>query len=314
MTETRPTVILIDHHDLSVSRLADRLRTLAEDRYELVTMPAALMPDPAIEAQANLVIVPPSLKEFFVSSGSSPMVLCWGENSPPDQDGISEAVPRYGGARRIDRIIRHHLSDRIDRPVSGSDLRYLGCHLSFSPDKGEFITRRIIKQEMEKGRQVVYLPVKPLYLLADSFRRGPGQTAGDLLCLIAAGDLPDSRDLGYWLYLHESGYLTFRLPERADDLITCDTNTLKQLVHLCGSYARTCKEDTMVWLDTAGLFLDKLQAIALLCDHIYIDIPPGDSSAALMARRELGIFLAALPQSCAILEHPAEPEAVHGDS
>lgn len=288
-----------------VGRMADRLRTLAKDSYRVVTRSAAL-PDPAVEAEACLLILPPSLRERYGSEKGGPTVLCWGENSPGDQEGSPGTVPRFGGARLADQVIRRHLPAQAGRNA-GPGLQHLGCHLSFSPDRGGLITRFVMKKEMESGRQLVYLPIKPLYLLEDSFRRGPGQTAGDLLCRIAAGDLPDARDLGRWLYLHEGGYLTFRLPDRADDLVACDTECLKQLVHLCGLYARACTEPTMVWLDTAGLLLDKLQAIAVLCDHLYIDIPQGDSSAALMARRELGIFLAALPRTCAILEQPAAP-------
>ena len=309
MGQEKPTVVLIDQYELSVSRLAERLRVLAESAYDLVTMPAALLADHASETRASLMIVPCSLKEACLSAKASPIVLCWGEGSALDMEGFPRTVPRFGGARRIDRMIRHHLSDQLDRSAPGTGQRYLGCHLSFSQDKGEFITRHVISKEMESGKQVVYLPIKPLYLLSDDFRRGPGQTAGDLLCLIASGDLPQARDLGHWLYLHEDGYMTFRLPDRADDLTACDSEYLKQLVHLCGSYARACTEPTMVWLDTAGLLLGKLSSIAVLCDHIYVDIPPGDSPAALMARRELGIFLAALPKSCAILEHPAGPAA-----
>ncbi|NLA95875.1 MAG: hypothetical protein GX838_03425 [Clostridiaceae bacterium] len=310
MGQAKPTVVLIDQYDLSVSRLAERLRVLAESTYDVVTMPpGSLLPDHTFKTQASLMIDPCSLKEACLAAKGSPIVLCWGEASALDIEGFPQTVPRFGGARRIDRMIRHHLSDQIGRGTPGTGHRYLGCHLSFSQGKGEFITRHVINKEMSAGRQVVYLPVKPLYLLTDDFRRGPGQTAGDLLCLIASGDLPKARDLGCWLYLHEGGYMTFRLPDRADDLTACDSECLKQLVHLCGSYARTCTESTMVWLDTAGLLLGKLSSIAVLCDHVYVDIPPGDSSAALMARRELGIFLAALPQSCAILEHPTEPVA-----
>jgi hypothetical protein len=306
----KPTVVLIDTYSQAADRMADRLRALAAGSYRVVVKPAASR-DFTLDAPASLLIVPSSLKNTYTSVSGGPVVLHWGQESAQDDDGLMERVPRFGGARRIDQAIRHHLADQIDPAASGAEpgRRWLGCHLSFSQERSEAITRHVIKKEMAAGRRLIYLPVKPLYLVTDTFRRGPRQTLGDLLCLIASGDLPEAGDLGSWLYLHENGYFAFRLPDRADDMIACETRHLKQLVNLCGAYARTSTEPTVVWLDTAGLPLDKLKSLAILCDQLYVDIPQGDSSAAQMARRELGIFLAALPKSCAILEHPADPTA-----
>ena len=52
--------------------------------------------------------------------------------------------------------------------------------------------------------------------------------------------------------------------------------------------------------------LDRVLALAVLCDFIYVDAPEGKSDKYSVARRELGLFMAKLPGECRILELPQE--------
>ena len=302
---TKPKVLLFDESDPPSDLMADRLRLLAGNDYDVIVQSTSSSSDSPIPEDSSLFILPPSHQPPHHHESMDLTILHWNESPSHPGEELDKNVPRFAGMREIDRIIRLHLADRIGPPASRTKSRQLGCHLSFSQARGQEVTGQVIKMALSTGKRLLYLPIKPLYLLEDSFRRGPGQTVGDLLCLIASGDLPDPGALGHWLYLHDRGYFTFRLPDRADALIACDTDSLRRLVHLAGSYAERSGEPTRVWLDTLGLPLDKLCSIAALCDHLYIDIPQGESSAALIARRELNYFLASLPSSCAILEAPS---------
>ncbi len=295
--EDQPTVLLIDHQDETLNRVAGRLRELAGAHYQVRTqsIPAGAVPQ---LPDAHLIIAPESLRQSLDSLEAEP--LYWTREADPNPS--PGAISLLAGARAMDRAIRGRLPGRAGHEHGTAESGHLGCHLSFSLAKGQAITRAILAQEMNRGRRMVYLPIMPLYQMTDSFRRGPGQTLGDLLCLIASGDLPEVRSMGQWLYFHERGYFTFHLPERADDLISCDTGTLRKLVHLLKRYARESREPSCVWLDTQGLPLEKLKALAALCDFIHLDIPSGSSSADLIARREVGILMAGLPGTCSIYE------------
>ena len=294
-------VLLVDEHDAFVRRAASRLRLHAAADYELHALSPVGLERVLREGDGGipcLIIAPPAWERPRIPgldlAGCT--TLHWGEGS----------VPRYAGAGEMDRIIRQHLPDRGGRRRSRTSSCRLGCHLSFSVSSGPRFNAHVFDREMAAGKRLIYLPLKPLFRMTDSFRRGPEVTLGDLLCLIAAGEPPDARGLGTWLYLHERGYFTFRLPDRADDLVSCDRQDLKVLVGLLADYAASGIEPTVVWIDPEGLFLDKLLAIAVLCDFIYIEVPDGKSSASALAKRELSLFLADLPKSCVILELPGK--------
>lgn len=300
-------VILIDQYDAFVERLSGRLNAIASDRYHVSNLSVnALALDKEVDRlkQASLLIVPSALKtdEFFSNHSFDAAVLCWDDPFEPSQNPTTGKSLRFIGIRALDRIIRHRLSKGESPTALETATRHMGCHLSFSEGFGARCTQHVLRHEMDLGHRVIYVPIKPLYRLQDPFRRGPDQTIGDLLCHIATGEMPEAERLGEYLYLHEFGYFTFRLPDRADDLIAADAHAMKQLIRLLRQYAESGVEKTVVWLDTSGLYLDKLLNIASLCDYLYIDVPQDESSASAVARRELGIFMAALPSSCAILE------------
>ncbi|HZK42443.1 MAG TPA: hypothetical protein VFD14_05645, partial [Clostridia bacterium] len=197
---------------------------------------------------------------------------------------------------------REQIKDKLSGLNPDQGLSRMGCQLAFSEAAGQALTAHLMAKEMAQGRRLIYLPIKPLYKISDPFRRGPEASLGDLLCLMASGNPPPARELGLWLYLHEKGYFTFRLPERADDLTACDLALLKDLVGLVKAYAAASPEPTVTWLDSQDLPLDKLSALAGLCDFVYVHVPQQESSAARLAKRELSLFLAQLPSTCAIYE------------
>ncbi len=300
-------ILLVDEHEPFLRRAASRLQLHAGTDYEVEVLPSVGLEEALKKGDLELpcLIIAPAYWKKPQDPGldfDSCTILRWGEGS----------VPRYGGAGRMDRVIREHLPDRGVRRKSRAGKCQLGCHLSFSPTSGSRFNSHVLDREMAAGKRLIYLPLKALFRMSDSFRRGPEANLGDLLCLIAAGEAPDARGLGTWLYLHERGYFTFRLPDRADDLIACDTKHLKVLVDLLLDYASSGAEPTVVWIDSEGLFLEKLLAIAVLCDFIYVEVPDGRSSASAVAKRELSLFLADLPKSCKILELPGKSRSGAG--
>lgn len=296
-----PQVILIDQYETFTLRASERLNDVADRHYRTSCLSsdiALLEKDDSPLKQASVLILPSQWKTHpnIANQTFDSSILFWDEQEGPPL--------RFIGIRELDRTIQNALEGHRSEAAPPKIIRHMGCHLSFSEEVSRRLTRQVIKQEMSLGHRLVYLPIKPLYRMEDSFQRGPKQTLGELLCQLALGDIPEAKSVGEWLYLHESGYFTFRLPDRADDLIAADMNAVKKLIHLLHEYAQSSSEITTVWLDTEGMYLDRLLQIAKLCDHLYMDVPKGESSAAEVARRELSILMAQLPATCAILELP----------
>ena len=215
------------------------------------------------------------------------------------------SISRFMRTSQIDAVIRPYLvADKPSYATGSNRSNSVGTHLSFSHETGTRITRYVIGREQTLGHTVIYLPVKPLYKIEHRFRRGHGLTFGDLIYRFSVGDIPEIGEMGKWLYMHEDGYYTCSLPERSDDLITCDINTLRQITNAWCDYTRTRSQTTTSWIDIEGMPLGDVLALAVLCDFVYVDAPVGNSDKELVAQRELGLFLAKLPKECRILELP----------
>lgn len=215
------------------------------------------------------------------------------------------SISRFVRASQIDAKIRPYLvSDKPSHTSFSNRSNSIGTHLSFSHETGTRITRYVIGKEQARGHTVIYLPIKPLYQIEHCFRRGHGLTFGDLIYRFSVGDIPEIGDMGKWLYMHEDGFYTCSLPERSDDLITCEIGTLRQIINAWREYTRTRSQPTTSWIDMEGMPLSDVLALSVLCDFVYVDAPVGNSDKELVAQRELGLFLAKLPKECRILELP----------
>jgi hypothetical protein len=298
------TVLFIDGSEAFATRVASRLAMVSGDGYATRVLAIDAADAETLAAVAptiDIAVVPHTWTSHPNARWLRDRVPClvWGEDIDP-----------FSGAHALDDLIRATLRAPDDAGPWAANT--VGTHLSFSPDVAVRTSHHVLHEAHAHGRAVVYVPVQPLYAMRVPFQRGPGATVGDLLCRIAAGDLPSPDTLGTWLYHHEHGYYTFRMPERADDLIAADTELLRQWIHLVKAYVHDRSEPMMAWIDVWGLPLDKHLALADLCDFIYIDAPTAATDAAAVARRELGLFLAQLPPSCDILEWPGHA-AVGGE-
>ncbi|NLC39317.1 MAG: hypothetical protein GX763_00175 [Clostridiaceae bacterium] len=178
----------------------------------------------------------------------------------------------------------------------------LGCLLFFSRSERVKASEIILRSGRRKAHDMLYLPLMPLYDIAYPFRTGSRQTLGDLLLTIKDGRIPDHEKLGSYLYLHRDGYYTFPCPNRADDLISTDRRSLRELIVLLRKYLETRASAAHALIEVSGLTLEKHAMIAALCDYVVIETPTKTTDAALIAQQELAIFLSKLPSSCEIYE------------
>lgn len=178
----------------------------------------------------------------------------------------------------------------------------LGCLLFFSRSERVKASEVILRSGRRKSHDMIYLPLMPLYDIAYPFRTGSRQTLGDLLLMIKDGRIPGHEDLGSYLYLHSDGYYTFPCPNRADDLISTDKRSLRELIVLLRKYLETRVTAAHALIEVSGLTLEKHAMIAALCDYVVIETTTKTTDAALIAQQELAIFLSKLPSSCEIYE------------
>lgn len=340
----RPVVLYFDDHHDYQARLVRRLHSLSYDVYEVVAMPAthetaifnalksmtkdtldrvtvALLPRhislETLSDQPHKLTVCIKLCERGKENNTNESSFCSREHqtsiSRPIQSDIRinekttkvYVVSRFTRASEIDAIIRRHLIVGTSALTAlHQHSNSIGTHLSFSHEASTRVTRYVIGKEQSCGHTVIYLPIKPLYKMESRFRRSHGLTIGDLIYRFSEGDIPEISDMGQWLYMHEAGYYTYALPERSDDLITCDIGTLRQITNAWRDYTHTRSQPTTSWIDIEGMPLCKILELAVLCDFIYVDAPIGHSDKEGIARRELGLFMAQLPKECRILELP----------
>jgi len=98
---------------------------------------------------------------------------------------------------------------------------------------------------------------------------------------------------------------------RSDDLISCETDYLRQLVLALKQRLESDPTGQMTALiHCAGMPLVSVGVVAVLCDVCEFDLPDTSTYAARSARDEAARLMAHLPASCRVLPH-APPDSDH---
>jgi hypothetical protein len=162
----------------------------------------------------------------------------------------------------------------------------------------------IMKKQIKQGYKIYYLALMPGWLMR--YCCEPDSTGPDissLLLSIHQHCQPEPEKIGIYVQLHPEGYFQFRPPVRGDDIISCEPDTLRQLLLLVRNRVKTEDKSTLCWIDCRDLSIQTSGRLAALCDHLLVDIPSDSGFAAICARKELGQLLAGLPGSCNIAEN-----------
>lgn len=157
-----------------------------------------------------------------------------------------------------------------------------------------------LEKMLTEEQQVIYLPIMPTYLMQLICSAGTGNNLSDLLMHLACDGMPDI-DLGHYLQPSPLGILQFRPPDRSDDLIACDTDTLRRLMILVRNYVASANGRMTALVDCAGLPFASLSVIAVLCDICEIIMPDQENFAAKSACSEVSRLIADLPPPTRII-------------
>lgn len=205
-------------------------------------------------------------------------------------------------------------SDRVIEPES-RDNELKKSSFRASPDKRLWLALSLtgiranlcginrLSRLIQDGKKVIYLPLMPTYYMDHVRKCYKGHSLSELLLqLIAQGNL--SIDIGCYWQAHPDGYLFFRPPERADDLVTCDPDILRRLVLALKKKVENDTSGQMVALiHCIGMPFASISAISVLCDIVEIDLPSDNQFASEAALSEAAHLLATLPVSCDVLKH-----------
>lgn len=188
----------------------------------------------------------------------------------------------------------------------------LWCSTSFSPDVSRNHHKRL-HSLVQTGRQIIYLPLMPAYLMYAVRHVKQGPSLSDLLLEISQGTIKAS-DIGRFWYPQPDGFLCFRPPARSDDLVTCDSELIRRLVQLFREKIQSDPSGQMTGLiDCVSLPVSTLRSIAVQCDVCEFIWPDDDLYAAQSAQYEAASVMAALPAGCQIIQN-GYPVQLHSES
>jgi hypothetical protein len=161
-------------------------------------------------------------------------------------------------------------------------------------------SRKTLKNLVQAYERVIYLPLMPTYQMSCTIKPDNGFTLSHLLLQLTGNDM-DAQALGLYLQPNPDGYLQFRPPDRSDDLVTCSSETIRQMMMIIRKYTEKVFSSCAVLIECAGLPFSTLRAVAVLCDSCQILLPDRDCFATLAARQEASLLMADLPTGCLII-------------
>jgi hypothetical protein len=180
-----------------------------------------------------------------------------------------------------------------------------GIHLLLSIEASGYrpeVSRLRLRELVNSGRKVIYLPLMPTYQMCCLSPPGLGPTLSDLLLQLPGQTVtPDL--LGQYMQPHPDGYLQFRPPDRSDDLVLCNPDLLRSLIGMLRKRIMHDLDPFSVLVDCAGIPLASVACIAVLCDSCEVCLPDKECYATTAARREASHLLALLPSGCQVREN-----------
>ncbi|MGI6089843.1 MAG: hypothetical protein ACOYEL_00380 [Saccharofermentanales bacterium] len=278
-----PKILISDLNKRRERRIYEQLERRAAGRYEVFQ----LTDEPA-ETDFDLILCPESKTADHHKLSPDAVILTW------EQEFKSPLL-----VSEIDQRLAEQIEAWRQREHSLPEGKNAGLALVFCFDHNlkERWVPAYLKALQNQGVMAIYLPLMPLYRVPDLEEHQVGPQLTDLLLSLDQVESAISRNIGHYLIMHKHGYHTFRLPQQADDLISCPPHLLRKLLLEIKDYISQLADPALALIDCEGLGLETTVRLAQLCDILYIDAVTAESGRGIVARRELAKFLAALPSS-----------------
>lgn len=325
----KPVVCLISDFEVYLAAVRRRFSGVRDVGYDMLCLRQVSELDhidPAVVRRIALVLAPKCehekirnrLNDGRIALRFPVQIVDLNRSVPtPDAKGPRDDghLSVYDSATTLRELIRRRLAAVGTRPSDHTpceathrppDEPMVATALTFSPSVRRAIARRVVDDVRERGDDLLYLPLMPLYMMSTEFTDPVDGHLGHFLLQLSERPTTDSDELGSYLYMHDEGFYTFHLPPRADDLIQIPPPLLRELIARVRTYVETRAIPTRAYIDMDGMELERRTAVAVLCDLVMVETPCGPHAAERAARHELTLMLNRLPLSCRIREWPSE--------
>ncbi len=276
-------VLIRDQDKNRETRIYRELERFAAGRYQVFTAE-----DKRADPDFDLILCPQREASCYQENSPEAKIMTW-EQEFTQPLRISLIHQEIEKNLAIWRKRRRSLTEG-----KKSNLSLLFCFDNCRKDKW---LPSYLKALLKQGLYVLYLPLKPLYRINDLEEKSLGKKLTDLLITLDQQESDSTSNLGHYLFMHSSGYMTFRLSTEADDLISCPPHLLRSLLLIIRQYLDKKSEPAIALIDCEQLGLDTTIRLIQLCDTFYADGVFTENDAGKVARRELAKILAALPAS-----------------
>lgn len=278
-----PKILVCDLNKSQERRIYEQLERRAAGRYEVIQLRKENETIPY-----DLIICPESKASFCQNTNSDAIILTW-EKEFTLPITVSE--------------IHHKIESCLDtlrqrqKSLSAGKKASMALVFCFDPILKEHWMTQYLRTLLGQGLVVLYLPIMPLYRVPNLEEKAIGPKLTDLLICLDQMETDISKDIGQYIFMHDLGYMTFRLSTASDDLISCPPHLLRKLLLLIREHINRLPDPVLAIIDCESICLDTAIRLTQLCDIFYADAAAAETGAGAVARRELAKYLAALPAS-----------------
>lgn len=210
-----------------------------------------------------------------------------------DERKVSRYLP-------LSEFVTHIAGSLTESPLAPARRAVMDMVLGFDRHARDRYVRKAIQKGLAAGHTVYFMPLMPTYLIPDAELSENGDTLSDLLLALETGIEVTEKHLGHVCFMHSKGYFQPRLPERADDLISAEPETLERLILLLRARLEKSGPEHTALIACDSLPLDTVGRLAAHCDTLALDVPGTDMSA--LTRQDIDLMLTTLPSSCHVRE------------
>jgi hypothetical protein len=253
-----PKILVCDLNKSQERRIYEQLERRAAGRYEVIQLREENETIPY-----DLIICPESKASFCQNANSDAIILTW----------------------------------QRQKSLSAGKKASMALVFCFDPILKEHWMTQYLRTLLGQGLVVLYLPIMPLYRVPNLEEKAIGPKLTDLLICLDQMETDISKDIGQYIFMHDLGYMTFRLSTASDDLISCPPHLLRKLLLLIREHINRLPDPVLAIIDCESISLDTAIRLTQLCDIFYANAAAAETGAGAVARRELAKYLAALPAS-----------------
>ena len=251
-----------------------------------------------ISWDSTLVIYDP---QHFHNPPKDSYILVLYEN-PAQVDSKGVGIYKYGSLTAILEIIELFLRKNpllLSALTQGTNLM---CVLGAAcPTIRQNWIDKLKQEKLKEGLKVVQIDLCPPYFGDCSLPVSIGHSLSDAFLRLMANDL-SHEELGIFLIPKADGTLLFRPIERADDLLECSPDHLRQFVELIRKWIIYTNNQHFVIIQCYAIPFSFVYSITVLCDQLVLINQENSSLKTNAYNKELGYLLSNLPGSCNVEE------------